>query len=353
MDASDSGTRIAAVACAAPPCVIDQKRGLDFMKHNYKGKISPRSMAISEKLFSHPSIERRHFAFERPEELLDEDPDRRMDRFTHWSVALSADATTRAMAEAGVSGDDVTCLVVNTCTGYICPGVSTYLVEMLGLPRNTRAYDLVGSGCGGAVPNLQLCDGLLSANEDSVVVSVSVEICSATYQMGDAPSLLVSNAIFGDAAAAAVLWRRPQGLQLVDSATVHSPEYREDIRYVYKNGQLHNQLSVSLPRKSARVVAELVRGLLGSHGLAVSDVPHWALHAGGAKVIDCVREELGLEERQLGATRRILANYGNVSSATVWLILDDVLPERCGTWRLVHHGGLWGRAVGARLPLRA
>jgi predicted naringenin-chalcone synthase len=325
MNASDACTRIAAVACTAPPCVIDQKRGLDFMKRNYEGRISTRSMAISEKLFSHPSIERRHFAFERPEELLDEDPDRRMDRFTHWSVALSAQAARRAMAEAGVSVGDVTCLVVNTCTGYICPGVSTYLVEELGLPRSTRAYDLVGSGCGGAVPNLQLCDGLLSADGDSIVLSISVEICSATYQMGDDPSLIVSNAIFGDAAAAAVLWRRPQGLEMVDSASVHSPEYREDIRYVYRNGQLHNQLSVSLPRKSAGVVAELVRGLLGSHGLAVSDVPHWALHAGGAKVIDCVRDGLGLEEKQLEATRGILANYGNVSSATVWLILDDLL----------------------------
>ncbi len=225
MDASDSRTRIAAVAYAAPPCVIDQKRGLDFMKRHYEGKISPRSMAVSEKLFSHPSIERRHFAFEKPEELLDEDPDRRMERFTRWSVALSAEAAAHAMAEAGVGADDVRGLVVNTCTGYICPGVSTYLVEALGLPRNTRAYDLVGSGCGGAVPNLQLCDGLLSADEDNVVVSVSVEICSATYQMGDDPSLIVSNAIFGDAAAAAVLWRRPQGLQMVESATVHAPEY--------------------------------------------------------------------------------------------------------------------------------
>jgi alkylresorcinol/alkylpyrone synthase len=163
---------------------------------------------------------------------VDEEPDARITRFMHWSVELSAQAIQKAMAKAGANVSDVTGLVVNTCTGYICPGISTYLIEKLGLSRTIRAYDLVGSGCGGAIPNLQVAESLLGKNGDGVVVSASVEICSATLQVDNDISLIVSNALFGDGAAAAVLSNRPKGLELVASAGRYVPEQRDAIRCV-------------------------------------------------------------------------------------------------------------------------
>jgi predicted naringenin-chalcone synthase len=114
-------------------------------------------------------------------------------------------------------------LVVNTCTGYLCPGLSSYLLEKLGLPRNIRTYDLVGGGCGGAIPNLQAAQEYLKSAGKGTALCVAVEICSATFQMADDMSLLLSNALFADGAAAAVLWTRPQGLALVDSSNRHQP----------------------------------------------------------------------------------------------------------------------------------
>jgi alkylresorcinol/alkylpyrone synthase len=305
-------------------------------------------MRITEKLFSHPSINNRYFAFEGPDQLVDEDPDRRMDRYAHWAVKLSSRAARVAMDRAGVGPSDVSALVVNTCTGYICPGISNYLIEGMGLSRSLRAYDLVGSGCGGAIPNIQVCEGLLSRDEQGVALSVSVEICSATYQMGNDPSLIVSNAIFGDGAAASVVWRHEGGLRLMASHSLHLPEHREDIRYVYKGGQLHNQLSVSLPGKSGRAVAELIRQLIAPFDLSVADIKHWAIHAGGAKVIDAVRDQAGLTEQQCTASRRILSDYGNMSSATVWFVLQDL-------WQNGMADGDWGVMVafGAGLSAHA
>jgi predicted naringenin-chalcone synthase len=319
-----SGIHIASVATAAPPNPLSQAHLEQLAQKHYQGKLSPRSMSLIHALFSHPSIKQRSFAIDNVEDLVDEHADARVARFTHWSQELSARATTAALAQAGVTPNDVAGLVVNTCTGYICPGISTYLIEKLGLARGVRVYDLVGSGCGGAIPNLEVSEALMRRMDSGVVVSVSVEICSATFQMADDLSLLLSNTLFGDGAAAAVLWTKPQGYELVASASRYAPEKREFIRYVHKNGHLLNQLSIKLPEMVRKAAAEVVADVLAPRSLTPGDIKHWALHSGGEKIINAVRDELGLSEEQVRATRSVLSEYGNMSSPTVWFVLREI-----------------------------
>ena len=207
-------------------------------------------------------------------------------------------------------------------------------------------YDLVGSGCGGAIPNLEISESLVKQTGDGVVVSVSVEICTATFQMEDDLSLLLSNTLFGDGAAAAVLWMRPQGYELVASARRYVPEQRESIRYVHKNGQLHNQLSLRLPELVRKAAAQVVADVLAPRSLKPGDIKHWALHSGGEKIINAVRDEIGLSEEQVHATRSVLSEYGNMSSPTVWFVLRETREAGYSTGRMVHHGRVWSRAFG-------
>jgi predicted naringenin-chalcone synthase len=155
-------------------------------------------------------------------------------------------------------------------------------------------------------------------------VSVSVEICTATFQMENDLSLLLSNTLFGDGAAAAVLWTRPVGYELVASASRYVPEQRDTIRYVHKQGQLYNQLSLKLPDLVRKAAALVVADVLESRQLKPGDVRHWALHSGGEKIINAVRDELVLSEEQVRATRTVLAEHGNMSSPTVWFVLREI-----------------------------
>jgi len=132
---------IASFAVAPAPYIADQATAERFMRNHYSDRLNSRSLSLIHTVFSHPSIKKRHFAVERMDTLVDEEPDARITRFTHWSVELSAQAIQKALAQAGANVSDVTGLVVNTCTGYICPGISTYLLERLGLSRAIRAYD--------------------------------------------------------------------------------------------------------------------------------------------------------------------------------------------------------------------
>jgi len=327
MSIQEKNAHIASFAVAPAPYIADQATAEEFMRKSYSNRLTSRSLSLIHTVFSHPSIKKRHFAIDSTDTLVNEEPDARMARFTQWSVELSARAIQKALARAGLSVGDVTGLVVNTCTGYICPGISTYLIEKLGLSRSIRTYDLVGSGCGGAIPNLQVAEALLKGGGGGVVVSASVEICSATLQMDNDISLILSNALFGDGAAAAVLWEKPEGLEMVASAGRYVPEQRDTIRYIHKNGQLYNQLSLKLPQLVNKAAAAVVADVLKSHSLVVKDIKHWAVHTGGEKIINAVRDEIGIPEERLSATRKVLSEYGNMSSPTVWFVLDELLQQ--------------------------
>ena len=325
-NARSTAAYVASIASVVPPFCADQDSAAELVKRHFGDRLTQRSLGLIRATFAHPSIRKRHFAVEDPAEIMTESSDQRVARFTEKSVELAAQAVNRALGEAGVAVSEVTGLVVNTCTGYICPGISTYLVERLGLSRSARVYDLVGSGCGGAIPNLQVAEALVKTG-GGVVVSVAVEICSAAFQMGNDLSLILSNALFGDGAAAVVLSDRPQGFELVASAGRYFPEQRESIRFVHKGGQLHNQLSTDLPHLVRKAAAGVVDDLLVSSSLGKDDIGHWALHTGGEKIINAVRDEIGIPEERLRATRTVLEQYGNMSSPTVWFVMDELQRE--------------------------
>jgi len=325
MNSVKKKTYLASIAVATPPYIANQTKAEKFLIKYYSNKLNARNKTILHKIFSHPSIKQRRFAIKNLGCLLNEDPDERISRFTHWAIELSAEAAIKAMNKVDIKMSDVSGLVVNTCTGYICPGISTFLIEKLGLPPQIQAFDLVGSGCGGAIPNLQMADLMMRDKSKGIVLSISVEICSATFQMDDDPSLIVSNAIFADGASAVALWSRPEGFEMVSSSNFYATEHRDAIRYIYKNGQLHNHLSVRLPRLVKEAAAKAVRSLLKTSSLRVEDIKHWAIHTGGEKIIDAIKNEIGLSENQLQATRRVLAEYGNMSSPTVWFVARELL----------------------------
>ncbi|MFW6221346.1 MAG: type III polyketide synthase [Fibrobacterota bacterium] len=325
----DKNCFIQSVAGAVPDTIMDQGLADKLMTRYYEGELRPRSMDVLHKILKHPSIKQRHISVDSHQDLSlirNEDPDVRIERFNRWAVELSSQATDKALQKAGKGREDIGALIVNTCTGYVCPGIATYLIEKMGLSRSTPVYDLVGSGCGGAIPNIQLGQSL-QVDDGKVVVCVSVEICSATFQMSDDISLVLSNALFGDGAAAAVLGSASGELKLIDSAGHFLPQFREDVRYVYRNGALHNKLSPQLPKVIREVIPPLVEELLRRNDLSVRDIGHWAIHPGGDKMVSAIQQELQITDSQMESTRTILRDYGNMSSPSVLFILERELTK--------------------------
>jgi predicted naringenin-chalcone synthase len=315
------------IGTAVPSLSLEQSQISELLKHHYSEELSSRSLDVLEKVLLHPGIKKRHFAAENLrelEEIRNEHPDIRASRFQKWVVSLSAEALKKAASKADVDIKSIDAIITNTCTGYLCPGISSYLIEELGLDNSVRVYDLAGMGCGGAIPNLQLASSLVQA-ENITVAGIAVEICSATFQMGNDMSLLISNALFGDGAAAFIVSPERSGFEILSSCSGIFPQYREAVRYVYKNGQLHNKLSPGLPQILSSLLPSFVKDLLS--GTAISEINNWAIHPGGEKILNSVQSSLSLTESKIGTSRNILKEYGNMSSPSVMFAIDKIMEN--------------------------
>ena len=320
---------IAAIGTALPPRRFTQADVLNWGFGHVQLSEPIRELYI--RVLSDDSIEARHLAVDDLGEILETDHERILSRFERWGATLSTSALNQALGRAGVAAADVDFLAVTTCTGYLCPGISSHVLERAGLRPDVRCADLTGMGCGAAVPALERACDFLTAHPDGTAAVVSTEICSAAIFFGDSPDLVVSNSIFGDGSAAAILRRADRvGAasgspcpRFVGFRSLTLPAWREALRFRTEGGHLRNVLSRDVPARAGKACRRLVDDLLGEHALSVGDIRHWVMHAGGRLVLDAVERALDLPGDALEAARTVLRGAGNLSSPTVLFVLDE------------------------------
>jgi alkylresorcinol/alkylpyrone synthase len=179
-------------------------------------------------------------------------------------------------------------------------------------------------GCYAAIPALSaVADGVVARGLTAVLACI--ELPSVHVQpCGDDPEQLVVHALFADAAAAVVVTPTAAGLELVDVAVATDRAHVDDMRWTITDTGFRMGLSSRVPRVLSRHVGPLVDRLLGNHGLGRTDVAAWAIHPGGPRILDVCADRLGLEEDDLDASRAVLRDFGNCSSATVLLVLEEI-----------------------------
>ena len=320
-------------------------------------RLSRRSQVLAERvLCGNNGIETRHFSVDTLDEGLDLRPDVMHRRFAEHAPRLATEAAERALADAKLDAAAIDGVIVSTCTGYLCPGLTSYLIERLGLDRDVVALDLVGQGCGAALPNWRTADALLAAKRCRHVLSVCVEVCSAAFYIDEDPGVLISAALFGDGAAAAVLSDAPDpARRRVEWKFAHSltrPEDRDELRFDQSGGMLRNILSLRVPRLAAERVAEVLDATLARNGLAQSDIAQWILHAGGRNVLAALQERLDLAPGDIERSSALLRRLGNISSPFVYFVLDDALRAGApGGWWWVSSFGAGFSCHGALLDV--
>src|SRR5271170_3255746 len=239
---------IAGLGIAAPPQRYSQRECWNaFRVAPLVAGLKPRSRGLLEKvLCADNGIKTRHLALEKISDVFETTPDALQARFDRHAPALAAQAAQRALKDAGCKPNEIDAILISTCTGYLCPGLTSYVSERLGLRQNVFTLDLVGQGCGAALPNLRTAEAILAAGRAEKILSVCVEICSAAFFLDDDPGVLISACLFGDGAGAVVLSNKPnKNLRRVEWKFGSSnlvPAKRDTLRFSHKNGMLRNIL---------------------------------------------------------------------------------------------------------------
>lgn len=304
----------------------------------------PAQALLRRILLGDSGIETRHLALDDMEDAFTLSPDVLNRRFEKHAPRLATQAGACALERAGIEAKDIDALLVSTCTGYLCPGLTSYVSERLGLREDILGLDLVGQGCGAALPNLRTAEALLASGRCESVLSVCVEVCSAALYIDDDPGVLVSACLFGDGAAAAVLSRdasaRSRRLEWRSAYSLSNPLERDALRLESRGGMLRNILSRDVPKVAARHAKQLLTRALDEQELHSDDIAAWIWHAGGRSVLDRLRESIALDEAQVRYSRDVLRRYGNLSSPFVFFVLEAALAEHApaGRWWMSSFG---------------
>ncbi len=300
-------------------------------------RLSRRSMLILRSVLrGDHGIGSRHFAVPDIDNVFDLTSDQLNAAFRAEAPRLAGRALATALERAGVRATEIDALLVCTCTGYLCPGVTSYVAEQLGLRTDAFLQDLVGLGCGAAIPSLRAASHVLAANPGATVACIAVEICSAAFYLDDDPGVIVSACLFGDGAAATIWKSTPAAVPLraFEFSTTHRPADRDKLRFEQRDGKLRNLLDRAVPELGASAVGDLWRAR------GPRPVARVVSHGGGRDVLDAL--EPVVAPHSLAASRQVLRERGNMSSPSVLFALEETLrtasPGADGDFWLVSFG---------------
>jgi len=251
----------------------------------------------------------------------------RMVLFEEWAPRLGR----RAVADLALRQDEApTHLVVASCTGFCAPGVDQLLIEALDLDPSIERTMVGYMGCSAAVNALRVAHHIVRSEPEAKVLVINLELCTLHLQEADHLETILSAMLFGDGASAALVTSRPEGVSLRDFRTATLPNTQELITWRIGDTGFRMGLSGEVPAQiSAALARELARndgtGIL--RGTRPSDYDLWAVHAGGRTVLDAVEQGFDLEPTALAFSRSVLADHGNMSSATIMFVLKRMMAQ--------------------------
>jgi alkylresorcinol/alkylpyrone synthase len=322
-------TQIAAVRCALPP---HRHRQADLTGAMAEiSAVGPSRRALLERLHANAGVDTRHTVLPLAEYSGLDGFGPTNDLYIEHATPLGEQALDGALRAAGIAASDLDLLIVTSVTGVAVPSLDARLIPRLGLRPDIKRLPIFGLGCvAGAAGLARLHDYLLAWPRHTAAL-LAVELCSLTVPAaGTTTQDLVVSGLFGDGAVALLaggeqVAAAANGPRVIASHSEVYPGTGEVLAWRLASDGFRIVLTAELADVVARHLGASVSGFLAAHGLTADDITSWVCHPGGPKVIDAIRDSLGLPEDALKVTRRSLAEVGNMSSASVLHVLQETI----------------------------
>jgi alkylresorcinol/alkylpyrone synthase len=323
--------RVIAVGTALPENRYRQEEvrnifGAPFLRNG-------RDPSAIESVFHNALVEERYFV--RPiEEILRLGPLAERNRiFGEDGCRLAEKAARACLEKARADPRQIDALVFVSTTGFVVPSLDVLLAERLKCAASIRRLPVFGWGCTGGVSGLAQAYALTKAEPKARVLVVALELCSLAYQERDVtPKALIASAIFNDGAAAVLVEGdeaagrgAPSGPKILAARSHLFPETTDLMGWEQVATGLQVILSPRIPELVLTEARGFVQAVLGDRRVRLGDMPQILSHTGGAKVLSALQEALSLNRSQLEISWGILRRYGNMSSVSVLLSLEEAL----------------------------
>lgn len=217
-------------------------------------------------------------------------------------------------------------------TGISSPSIDALLINRMKLPANIRRVPVFGLGCVAGAAGIARAADYVKAYPSQAAALVSVELCSLTIQRDDlSVANLISSGLFADGAAAVIVAGselESRGPKILATRSIFYPETEQMMGWKVTENGFRIVLSPEVPTLIREHLGHDVDAFLADHGYERNDVKSWVLHTGGPKVLEATADALDLHNGQLDASWDCLRRVGNLSSASVLCVLEDVMRNR-------------------------
>ncbi len=324
--------KIISAASAFPPYRYSQQAIAGALKKHWGHE--PQRSQVIDRLHSRTGVDYRHMVL----------PLQAYDRVDTWGKAnsiwiqaaqqLAKTALCRAMTEPGILPSELDALIFVSVTGISSPSIDAKLINLLGLSPGIKRMPIFGLGCVAGAAGIARAADYVRAFPDQIAALVSVELCSLTWQRDDTSAAnLISSGLFGDGAASVLVAGADtpfDGPEIVATRSTFYPQTEDVMGWDISEKGFQIMLSRDVPKVVREHLREDVDGFLAEHGLSRADIDSWIIHTGGPAVLDAVQDSLDLPVGALDLSWDCLRRVGNLSSASVLVVLEDVLRRGGG-----------------------
>ncbi|XP_020207460.1 chalcone synthase [Cajanus cajan] len=331
---------ILAIGTATPPNCIYQSDFPDYYFRVTKSEHMTELKAKMRKICEKSMINKRHMHL--TEKMLEENPtlgtlkepslNVRHDILVEEIPKLGAKAASKAIKEWGRPKSDITHLIFCSTGGVDMPGADYQLVKLLGLNPFIKRFMFYQQGCFAGGTALRLAKDLAENNIGARVLVVCSEITVSIFRGPSETQLdmIVALSLFGDGASSVIVGSDPDITierplyHLVSAAQTILPNSEGAVEGHLREHGLTVNLHGNLPHWIRDNIEKTLEEAFHPLGIRDWNSLFWVTHPGGAAIFKLVEERLGLKADKLRAAKKVLSEYGNMSSVCVLFILDEM-----------------------------
>jgi alkylresorcinol/alkylpyrone synthase len=327
--------RIASAASAFPKNYYTQKVLLERLQDYWGDQL--KNPLLLARLHRNVTVDGRYLAIPAEQYVDIKTWGQANDIWIRVAQELGEQALCVALQNAGLQPSDLGALLFTTVTGVASPSIDALLINRMGLPANIRRTPIFGLGCVAGAAGIARASDYVRAYPKQAAALVSVELCSLTLQREDlSVANLISSGLFADGAAAVIVTGAEfessgpeiSGPKILATRSIFYPKTEDMMGWSISEKGFRIILSTEVPTLIRQNLGKDVDAFLADNGRQRSDLKSFVLHTGGPKVLDASADALGLHNGQLDASWDCLRKVGNLSSASVLCVLEDVMKNR-------------------------
>ncbi len=334
------------IVIANPDTAIPQQTIREIMKERLAR--DRKTEAIIHRIYTQSGIEKRHTVIR---DFLEKNDD------AFFSRALSGKNTpstaernvlykteaTSLFLEVGkklllqnpeIDKSKITHVITVSCTGFFAPGPDFEVVKGLGLSASTQRFHIGFMGCYAAFPALKMAAAFCEADSNACVLVICAELCTIHIQSENDIDNLLASSVFADGAAGVLVSsQKPakKGFRMNAFASSLAYEGEQDMAWTIGDTGFQMTLSSYVPDIITANLASVINPLFSTLSISANVVDLWAVHPGGRAIVDKVQKSMELADLQVEASRKVLSKFGNMSSATILFVLEEILKSNLET----------------------